>query len=374
MSDHGKRDTVRSTGENAYFVASNSAKGFQNWYSECFDDPRIGWVYAIKGGPGTGKSRFLREIAVQADQAGWRVETIYCSSDPDSLDGIVLTREGREGIALLDATAPHLYEPMRPGYREEWIDLGVFWNAEKLHGERERLERLNRQKQEAYRRAYRYLSGYGEMSENLDELVAPYIQERAIVRAADRLMRDLPNGTRFSPRTALMRGVGMRGRVTLDTFFAQADKIFLIHDCHGSAAILLRELYRIAAQKQLEVRVSRDPVLPDRTDALYFPQSGRLFAALPEEACIAPHRTLSMRRFVDTHGMHRVRGSVCYAERVRRVMLTGATEELARAAEIHFRIEEIYESAMDFAKKECFTADFAERLLGGARTSDLGEA
>lgn len=373
MSDHRKRDTVRSTGENAYFAAANSAKGFQSWYSECFDDPRIGWVYAIKGGPGTGKSRFLSEIAARAGQAGWSVETIYCSSDPDSLDGIVLTKAGREGIALLDATAPHLYEPTHPGYREEWIDLGAFWNTEKLHGERERLERLNRQKQEAYRHAYRYLAGYGEMSESLDELAAPYIQERAIVRTADRLMRDLPNGTRFLPRTALMRGVGMRGRVTLDTFFAQADRIFLIHDCHGSAAILLRELYRNAAQKQLEVRVSRDPILPDRTDALYFPQSGRLFAALPEEACPAPHRVISMRRFVDTHGMRRVRGSICYAERVRRAMLTGATDALARAAEIHFCIEEIYEGAMDFAKKERFTAEFAERLLGDAPTPDPNE-
>lgn len=359
-----EKEQIRSDGEDAYFVASNSAGGFWSRYSETFDDRRIGRLYAIKGGPGTGKSRFMRDVANAGTAHGWRAEMIYCSSDSDSLDGIILTKEGEEGIAVLDATAPHVYEPRRPGYREEIVNLGEFWSAEALRGERDELDRLDREKAEAYRRAYRYLAGYGGMTESLEELTAPFLRERAILRFAARLTRDLPNGSEFRPRTALMRGIGMRGRVVFDTFFAQAEKICLIEDCHGSAYLLMREIYRQAAEKRLAVRVSRNPILPERTDALFFADSGVVFAVLPEETCRFPHRSVSMRRFVDTGGMRRVRESVNYAERVRRVMLTGAVEELERAANLHFRIEAIYERAMDFSAKEAYTAAFCRRLFG----------
>lgn len=365
MTDRERGEQVRGNGEDAYFAASNSAGGFRSWYEETFDDGRIGRLYAIKGGPGTGKSRFMRDVAEAGRAGGWRAEMIYCSSDPDSLDGIILTRQDREGIALLDATAPHVYEPRHPGYREEIVNLGAFWDAERLRGERETIGELNREKAAAYRRAYRYLSGVGELSETARELTAPFVREAALARFAAKLTRDIPSGSGFQPRTALMHGIGMRGRVMFDTFLAQADRIVRIEDCHGCAYLLMREIYRLAAEKQLPVRVSRDPILPERTDALFLPDSGIAFAVLSAELCSYPHRTISVRRFVDTRAMRRVREPLGYAERVRRVMLDGAVAELERAAGLHFRIEAIYERAMDFGAKEAYTRDFCTQLFGG---------
>jgi hypothetical protein len=155
--------SIKSTGENAYFVASNSSTGFISYYEEVFRTSRIGHIWAIKGGPGTGKSHFLREVSKRALDAGWACEYIYCSSDPNSLDAVILTHEGKEGIALLDATAPHLFEPCCPGAREDIINLGQFWNVDLLALRREEIEQLNREKGNAYRRAYRYLSGFGDM-------------------------------------------------------------------------------------------------------------------------------------------------------------------------------------------------------------------
>ena len=78
------------TGEDAYFAASNSEAGFHSYYSECFEASHIGRIYAVKGGPGTGKSRFLRDVAEYATAKGSRCEYIYCSSDAASLDGVIL--------------------------------------------------------------------------------------------------------------------------------------------------------------------------------------------------------------------------------------------------------------------------------------------
>ena len=48
-------------------------------------------------------------------------------------------------------------------------------------------------------------------------------------------------------------------------------------------------------------------------------------------------------------------------------MLSGAVEELERAAELHFRIEAVYERAMDFARKEAYTKQFCARLFGAEK-------
>ena len=73
--------------ERAYFAASNSHKGFISYFNEIFRSSQISHLYIIKGGPGTGKSRFIREIASDAEALGYDTEYYYCSSDQSSLDG-----------------------------------------------------------------------------------------------------------------------------------------------------------------------------------------------------------------------------------------------------------------------------------------------
>ena len=142
---------LKSTGEDAYFIASNSSLGFCSYYEQCFQDGRITHLYVIKGGPGTGKSRFMREVADFAKGKGWSDERIYCSSDADSLDGVILTR-GEDCIALLDGTAPHAYEPRYPGLREDIINLGDFWNSELLVSHESEIIKWNADKKKAYQR------------------------------------------------------------------------------------------------------------------------------------------------------------------------------------------------------------------------------
>ncbi len=356
------RPILLSTGEDSYFAASNSQSGFCSYYGECFDRPEIGRVYAVKGGPGTGKSRFMREVADAGLAAGYRAEHIYCSSDPDSLDGVLLFKDG-EGIALLDATAPHVYEPRRVGYREQIVNLGEFWDPLQLQARAEEIEELNRRRSDAYRRAYRFLAGYGEVESNRRELTAPYIRLSAIQRTAERLLHRLPEGERFSAETALLSSVGMRGRALLDSYLARAKKLYLIEDCRGSGAYLTEALYRVAAEKRLRVRVSKDPVLPHRVDGLFLCESGIAFVLLPELDCSYPHKRLSMRHFVETGRMKEVRGAINFCEHLQEALLEGAIEELGQVRELHFQLEEIYTASMCFQAKEQFTREFCRRLF-----------
>ena len=99
-----------------FFLGTTTPAGFKGYFAElCREDGRR--MYLIKSGPGCGKSTLMKRLA---DRAGEPVERIHCSSDPDSLDGVVFCRQG---AALVDATAPHVLEPEAPGAEETVISL-----------------------------------------------------------------------------------------------------------------------------------------------------------------------------------------------------------------------------------------------------------
>ncbi len=354
---------LNKNGEDAYFAASNSRHGFYSYYSSCFDDARVGRVFAIKGGPGTGKNRFMRDVAEAARRLSRTVEYIYCSSDASSLDGVILTGGG-ECIALLDATAPHIYEPKSPGIREELVDLGAFWNRSLLLLKREEINSLNAQKSAAYTRAYRYLAGAGELRAVRDSLVLPFVRRDAIERCAKRLMGEIPVGQGYSMRHTLMRSVGMQGEVMLDGLFGLAERTVQIDDCRGIARYLLEAIARGAEARRQPIRLSHDPIEPDVIDAVLLCDCGVLFVAGNGREGIPNHKSVGMRRFLDTARMGAVRPDANAAERGARMMLEGALKSLADVRTAHFELEAIYSAAMDFDAKEKFTKQFCERLFG----------
>ena len=87
-----------------FFVGANSGDGFRNLFPEMVDIEDTYDLMVLKGGPGVGKNTFMREVVRAMEAAGTAVERLWCSGDPDSLDGVVLP-ELR--CAVVDGTSPH---------------------------------------------------------------------------------------------------------------------------------------------------------------------------------------------------------------------------------------------------------------------------
>ncbi|MBR1660034.1 MAG: hypothetical protein IJ705_06935 [Oscillospiraceae bacterium] len=89
-----------------FFLGANSREGFRSLYDAFTADVAAagGFLRVIKGGPGCGKSTFMKRIGAAAEQAGLPVEYVLCSGDPDSLDAVWLPSLG---VAYVDGTAPH---------------------------------------------------------------------------------------------------------------------------------------------------------------------------------------------------------------------------------------------------------------------------
>ena len=351
----------------ACFAASNSCRGFRNYYGEIFTEPRIDRLYIIKGGPGTGKSHFMRVVARHARAAGYTVTECYCSSDPASLDGLLLSREGDSTVGFLDGTAPHTREPVTPGAVDELVNLGAFWSAKALAGEKETIRTLGQAKTNAYARAYAYLRAAGEADAVADSLAADCIRTDRLKALAERLLRPVPSGDTFAPVPALRRALGMTGWASLPSFeeAARGGTLLLPEDHYGTGYRLTNALYTLSETRRHRLWVSYDPVFPHKIDGLFYPDTGLCVlvgSANPTDDCAT--RALRLRRYTCPERLRDVRGELRRAMSLRDDLLSAALHSLSRAATHHFELERIYAAAMDFPAKERFTEEFCRELFG----------
>ncbi len=141
----------------AYFASANSYGGFKSNFNTVFNSNEFSKIYVIKAGPGTGKSTLMKTILRKFENEKINSTEILCSSDPHSLDGIILENDTAK-IAILDGTAPHTFDPLYPGACEEIVDLGSGLNQKNLRMEKLKISELTKAKKSAYSKAYSYLN------------------------------------------------------------------------------------------------------------------------------------------------------------------------------------------------------------------------
>ena len=136
-----------------YFLGGNTAKGFFSLYDDfCAGEEDFLWI--LKGGPGCGKSSFMRRIGKAAEQSYLDVEYVRCSGDPSSVDGVYIPAWK---TGYVDGTAPHVIEPMLPGAKGLYVDLGRYYDRKALTEKRAQLQALTAGYKAQYTLAYEAL-------------------------------------------------------------------------------------------------------------------------------------------------------------------------------------------------------------------------
>ena len=338
-----------------YFAASNSANGFVNYFSQIFNVENCSKIYIIKGGPGTGKSRFMRDVADEAELRGMNVSYYYCSSDSSSLDGILID-ELRVG--LLDGTAPHCFEPALVGAFEEIVNLGDFWDSSVLEENKDTIKKLILEKSRGYVRAYSLLSAYGKLMETEEKIVSPLLNKSKLSSSVKRLLHGLPAGNDFKKETALLRAIGMNGETEFKSFEREANTVFHVTDKFHTAFFILNEVVKAAEAQRLSLKISYDPITPWRVDAVLLSDFKIAFVCGD-----GSDRRINSMRFFDKEGYREARESLKKLEVEAQNIRALALSTFEEIKGYHFTIEEIYSSAMDFSQKEEFVKKFIKKLF-----------
>ena len=342
-----------------FFAAANSGKGFISFFDKIFGSEKISRRYLIKGGPGTGKSSFMRRVADVAKLGGARVDYYYCSSDPSSLDGIIIDGS----IALIDSTAPHSLEPDIVGARDNIVDLGAFWSENLLAEKYEQIKAYTEKKKRAYRLAYRFLSASMQCDIASREAFLPYVNFARLERVARRLTRKIKRGAGYKLTIGLRSALGMAGKRTLESYERTSEQIFYIEDHYGLGFALLSRICEFAMRNENKISVSYVPLCPDLPDAVYFEEEKLAFVVCGTEK----KKRVSLRRALDLSGLSQkekraLRERARSAKKLSEALVVSACDELALAGDAHFELEKIYRSAMDFPALDAFFAEFIKKI------------
>ena len=330
----------------SYFAGANTTQGFVSYYRQIFGE--IERIYVIKGGSGTGKSRLMKEVAEAAEEKGRDVEYFYCSFDPSSLDGIIIDGS----LAVIDGTAPHVYEPTLVGIKENLVDLGAFWDENILRARGDEIKELLNNKRQCFLSAYSYLSVVGSIDAVQKNIADKYITRDKIESKAARLISELkpPKSGRSCIR--LTSALGMKGRVSFGTFESIAPKVIAIPDKFGFGHLYLEAIKKEAERFGIPTSVSYDPLYENRPDALLL--GGSIAVVLSPDLEDESFSFFENSFPEDELAELKVQSSLLEAK---------AVEYLKKASGIHFGIENIFISAMNFDRKEKFTRDLIKKII-----------
>lgn len=93
--------------ETRYFLSAMTGAGYYALHRQFLRPPER-YFCILKGGPGCGKSTFLRRVGDAGRDAGLSVVWLHCAGDPASLDGVYFPQKH---AGFFDGTAPHTVEP-----------------------------------------------------------------------------------------------------------------------------------------------------------------------------------------------------------------------------------------------------------------------
>ena len=73
------------------FPGANTSNGFYSYFDYIIPKD-VNRIFCLKGGPGVGKSSLMKKVAKEFVERGYDVEVFPCSSDPASLDAVVIKK------------------------------------------------------------------------------------------------------------------------------------------------------------------------------------------------------------------------------------------------------------------------------------------
>ncbi len=330
----------------SWFLGSNSARGFHSLYEGFPGEGRR--LRIIKGGPGTGKSSFMRAIAAAAERAGQRVEYILCSGDPDSLDGILLPGLG---LAYADGTAPHALDPAVFGADGDYIDLGAHC-SERVAARSGELRALTAEYRRRYQRAYELLAAAAKVSPALSGCLTGGTERAAArSRAAGVAHREMPRSHAQAKLTyRFLGGLTCAGRVTLGgTLASLAPRLFMLDNRLGLGFEFTAELARQARERGAAAIICPHWLCPEKVEAVLLPESGAGWCVTdPDGSYPEQHRRLHLDRMAGAAALRAARSALREDEKLEESLLRCAGDCLAAAKAGHDALEAVYRPYVDF--------------------------
>ncbi len=336
------------------FPGSNTPQGFYSYYQYLLEQDRANHIFVIKGGPGTGKSTFLKRLGNTMNSEGFNVEYHHCSADNNSLDGVVFPQLG---IALLDGTAPHVTDPIHPGAIDEIINFGEFWDDAGIRAHRDQIVDVSARLSATFQRGFRYLKAarsiYGDIEivhreavhrGALNQMAATLVEELL----SDRWVSHTPGRTRHLFGSAITPD-GPRNH--LDTLIGPMGRKVVIKGRPGTGkATLVEKVAAHAIERGYDVECFHCPFDPEKTQHILIPEldTGIVTSVAPHVWTGPADMLIDTDDALEERVVQRHDSRLARAQELYQTLFDTAIAALSEAKSLHDELEMYYIPYMDF--------------------------
>ena len=346
-----------------FFLGTTTPAGFHGYFRELGQEPGM-QLYLIKSGPGCGKSTMMKQLARLSEGP---VQRIHCSSDPDSLDGVVFCDKQ---AAILDATAPHTMEPLAPGADEVVVSLYHTLSVKALHPHREEIRALFARNASLRSRAARYIASAGSLlldSRRAEACSTDFEKARKYVKRLCARLLPRKSGA-GSEQIRLLSAITPQGPVFyVDTIRALADRYVIFRDEYGAASrFLMEQIHGEALARGYQIITCPCALHPeDKIDHILIPELRLAFVTDNSwhPVSLPGQQAVRCTRFLDRTNLSGFRARLRFNSRAAQELIQQASALMASAKSCHDELESYYRAAVDFTAVEQVTRDCA-RMLG----------
>lgn len=355
--------------ERHMFPGGNTSRGFFSNYQYILPYSTAERIYIMKGGPGVGKSTFMKKIAQKAALLDLDVEFMHCSSDPDSLDAVVIPQKK---TAILDGTAPHITDPKFPGAVDEIINLGDCWDAEGLKKKKAEIMAESIEISRIFVRAYRYLGAAARIYENLEEIymMAADKSQVNIISAEiiDQYFKDDPvEGKEGSQRRLFASAITPDGlRHFLPTILNTTRKIILKGNPGTGTEKILNRILDASLMRGYDTETFYCALFPEKIEHIVIPAkdlsitTSNKYHTVPADG----YASYNLDQYCNKEILRAYDDFLQYNRLEFEGLLNRAIFTLSSEKKYHDRLEQMYVPNMDFDKVNRHAEELIQNIFG----------
>ncbi len=337
-------------GTKKVFPGGNTSKGFYSFYDQIISEDAER-IFVIKGGPGVGKSNFMRAIGEEFIKQGYDVELHCCSADSKSLDGLVIKKAN---VALLDGTSPHATDPKNPGAVDEILNLGEYWSESELIKDKHNIINLSKQIRMRFCSAYRYLASAKEIQDDMEAIIGEGIDREKLNRIKINLRYELVEGVNTIDKEGKIRHL-FDSAITPDGLVDYIETIiqnnYICYCLKGGAGTVSTEIlsyltgeYNI---KGYDIELYHQPLNPERLQTLIV-EDFKIAVTINPKMEARAYRVIDLDTVIDKSKFEDKAELLAKDKELYDKMLEEGISRIKMAKTLHDDLEKSYIGSMDF--------------------------
>ncbi len=349
----------------SYFLGANTPIGFYSLFDELYNPNDNCSIFLIKGGPGTGKSSIMKKVASKAESFGFNVERIHCSSDPLSLDAVMIPEIN---TSIADATSPHVINPVYPGVCEHTIELSQCWNVNKLKNNTSEIKRITSENSSVHKKSVKYLKSAAAIDNEISEMILKITDLEKVKRFTERIIKtNKEQFTHGKKKKRFLSAVTPLGvAVQYDSILSENKNVIALNDKHSViSSIILKLLEKYIDENKISSTVCYCPMNPEnKAEHIEVDNSFVIFTSNNYHPIITKAtKTINTDRFINKNDYDKIKNKLAFLQKTKLELVGESVKCLEQAKLLHDVLESYYISAMDYFKVSQLTDELLKQIF-----------